>query len=112
MQKHLLSHNKFLSHAEILSDLFSTSSSKSRNESLSHELTTTISQSTFERVRKDFVTPNWVAVFDRFQISVRNFVYVLKVALEAMDVKADEFPGNKSSIHRTRAQTLQIEQKF
>jgi hypothetical protein len=59
---------------------------------------------TVKRGRKDFVTPKLVAALDRCQLSIRDSVYILQAAIEALDLNIDEFPINKPSIQRIRTQ--------
>lgn len=57
-----------------------------------------------KRGRKDLVSPKLVAALDRCQLSVRDSVYILQAAIEALGMSLDEYPVNKSSIQRVRSQ--------
>lgn len=67
--------------------------------------TTSQSVTITKRGRKDFISPKLVAALDRCQLSIRDSVYILQAAVEALGLSCDEFPINKSSIQRIRTQT-------
>lgn len=54
--------------------------------------------------RKDFISPKLIAALDRCQLSIRDSVYILQAAVEALGLSVDEYPINKSSIQRVRSQ--------
>lgn len=81
----------------------------SSDESLEKELPTKYQSVTItKRGRKDFISPKLVAALDRCQLSIRDSVYILQAAVEALGLSCDEFPINKSSIQRIRTQTRKI----
>lgn len=82
-------------------------SSSSSDVTTSYQQMTTLTESeksgnTAKRGRKNFVTPKLVATLDRCQLSIRDSVFILQAALEALGHDIDDFSINKSSIHRIR----------
>lgn len=57
-----------------------------------------ISITTKKRVMTDFITTKLVAVLDRCQLSIRDSVYILQAAVEALSLNFDDYTINKSSI--------------
>ncbi|GBO11017.1 hypothetical protein AVEN_16147-1 [Araneus ventricosus] len=55
-------------------------------------------------LRKDFITPKLVAALDRCQLSMRDSVFILEAAIDALGCNIDEFPISKSSIQRIRTE--------
>lgn len=62
------------------------------------------SLTTTKRGRKDFITSKLVAALDRCQLSIRDSVYILQATIEALGLKCDDYPVNKSSIQRIRTE--------
>lgn len=82
----------------------SNSSEGSAEESLPTTSQSVSPITTTKRGRKDFITPKLVAALDRCQLSIRDSVYILQAAVEALGLNCDDFPINKSSIQRIRTQ--------
>lgn len=82
---------------------FSTSSSNDGQNELFPDKPMTSFQTSVKR-RKDIITPKLFAASGRCQLGIRDCVYVLDVAIDALVLSADEFLVNKSSIQRTRVQ--------
>lgn len=77
---------------------------ESLEEFLSETSDTVPSETTIKRRRKEFVTPKLVAALDRYQLSIRDSVYIFQATVEALGLRTDGFSINKSSIQRIRTQ--------
>ncbi|GBN72076.1 hypothetical protein AVEN_269479-1 [Araneus ventricosus] len=55
-------------------------------------------------MRKDFITPKLVVALDRCQLSMRDSMFILEAAIDALGYNFDEFPISKSSIQRIRTE--------
>lgn len=53
---------------------------------------------------KDFIRSKFLAALNRWQLSVRDYAYILQAVVEALDLSCNEFPNNKSSIQRILTQ--------
>ncbi|GBP18840.1 hypothetical protein EVAR_93270_1 [Eumeta japonica] len=82
------------------------SSDESLEESLPSTSQTISSESTTrtKKGRKNFIMLKLVAASDRFQLSIRDSVYIFRVVVEVLDFCCDDFPINKSSIQHIRTQ--------
>ncbi|GBN33099.1 hypothetical protein AVEN_87310-1 [Araneus ventricosus] len=55
-------------------------------------------------MKKDFITPKLVVALDRYQLSMRDFVFILEATIDVLGCNIDEFPISKSSIQRIRTE--------
>ncbi|GBN22109.1 hypothetical protein AVEN_177717-1 [Araneus ventricosus] len=55
-------------------------------------------------MRKDFITPKFVAALDRCQLSMRDSVFIFEATIDALGCNIDEFPISMPSIQRIRTE--------
>ncbi len=51
-------------------------------------------------MRKDFITLKLVATLDRRQLSIRDYVFILEAAIDAVGLNMSKYSRHKSSLQR------------